>query len=265
MAKERVHKLMAQANIASRRASEKIIEAGRVTVNGKVITVGDKADPAKDRIEVDGKPLHIEDEKIYVAVHKPINVISTNKGHVKDDRPTIREILPLEGHLFTVGRLDAESTGLVVMTNDGDLANRLSHPRYRHTKTYKVEVHGTPNAESLKKWQEGVYLEEGKTAPCIVRIKHAHPKYSTLEIIMTEGKNRQIRRIASMLGYPVHRLTRVAIGRFHIGKLKPNEYKVLTQHDVNLLKTPDPDIELIPGFKSKQRAFRKSSKGKRRK
>jgi pseudouridine synthase len=261
--KERVQKLMAQANIASRRASEKIIEAGRVKVNGKVITIGDKADPSKDTIEVDGKALYIDHEKIYVAVHKPINVLSTNKSHPDDDRPTVREILPLDGHLFTVGRLDAESTGLILMTNDGDLANRLSHPRYRHTKTYKVEVHGIPTADAIKQWQDGVYLEEGKTAPCLVRVKHANPKISTLEIIMTEGKNRQIRRIASMLDYPVHRLTRVAIGRFELGKLRPNEYKILTEHDINLLKTPAPDIEMIPGFKSKQRAFRKSGKGKR--
>ncbi len=262
---ERVQKLMAQANIASRRASEKIIEAGRVTVNGKVITVGDKADPDKDRIEVDGKPLQLDTAPIYVAVHKPINVLSTNKGHAGDDRPTVREILPLDGHLFTVGRLDAESTGLVIMTNDGELANRLTHPRYRHTKTYKVQVHGLPPRDVVEQWQEGVYLEDGKTAPCIVRVKNGNPKLSTLEIIMTEGKNRQIRRVASQLGYPVHRLTRVAIGRFHLGKLRPNEYKILTEHDVNLLKSPDPDIRLIPGYQTKQRPFTGGSgrKGKR--
>jgi 23S rRNA pseudouridine2605 synthase len=253
--KERVQKLMAQANIASRRASEKIIEEGRVKVNGKRITIGDKADPEKDVIEVDGQRLEIEQEKLYVAIHKPINVISTNDGHANDDRPTIREILPLEGHLFMVGRLDAESTGLVIMTNDGDLANRLTHPRYRHTKTYEVEVHGYPTAEVLKQWQDGVYLEDGKTAPCIVTVKRGNQKISTLEIIMTEGKNRQIRRVASMLGYPVHRLRRVAIGRFELGGLRPNQYKIMTKQDVDLLKTPSPEIKQIPGFKSKKRPY----------
>lgn len=259
---ERVQKIMAQANIASRRASEKIIEAGRVTVNGKVISLGDKADPTKDRIEVDGKPIAVDEEKVYVAVHKPINVLSSTKAQPGDDRPTVREILPLEGHLFMVGRLDAESTGLVVMTNDGELANRLTHPRYRHTKTYKVVVHGLPPHDVIAKWESGVYLEDGRTAPCIVRIKNGNPRFSTLEIIMTEGKNRQIRRIATHFGYPVHRLTRVAIGRFHLGKLRPNEYKILTEHDVNLLKTPDPDIKFIPGHQSKKHPFRGG--GKRR-
>lgn len=254
--KERVQKIMAQANIASRRASEKIIEAGRVKVNGKRITLGDKADPARDVIEVDGQRIEVEQEKIYVAVHKPINVISTNDGHPDDDRPTVREILPLEGHLFMVGRLDAESTGLVVMTNDGELANRLTHPRYRHTKTYKVEVHGLPPEAVIEQWETGVYLEEGKTAPCVVRVVRGNPKITTLEITMTEGKNRQIRRVASMLGYPVHRLKRTAIGRFELGSLKPNEYKIMTEHDVNLMKTPSPELRLIPGATRKQRPFR---------
>ncbi len=263
---ERVQKLMAQANIASRRASEKIIEEGRVTVNGKVITVGDKADPTTDTILVDGKRIAVDDDKVYVAVHKPINVISTNEGHPGDDRPTVREILPLDGHLFPVGRLDAESTGLIIMTNDGDLANRLTHPRYRHTKTYKVQVHGLPTQSVIDQWEKGVYLEDGRTAPCLVRVKNGNPKLTTLEIIMTEGKNRQIRRVATELGFPVHRLTRTAIGRFQLGGLKPNAYKILTKQDVALLKTPDPDVRLIPGFKDKERPFRNpknKSKGKR--
>lgn len=256
MSTERVQKLMAQANIASRRASEKIIEAGRVKVNGKRITLGDKADPDKDVITVDGHPIEIQQEKLYVAIHKPINVISTNDGHPDDERPTVREILPLEGHLFMVGRLDAESTGLVIMTNDGDLANRLTHPRYRHTKTYKVDVYGQPPADVIEKWEAGVYLEDGKTAPCLVRVKRGNPKISTLEIVMTEGKNRQIRRVASMLGYPVHRLVRTAIGRFELGTLKPNQYKIMTKHDVNLLKTPAPEFRHIRGVQNKKRPFK---------
>jgi 23S rRNA pseudouridine2605 synthase len=253
---------MAQANIASRRASERIIEAGRVRVNGKVITVGDKADPTVDTITVDGKVISIEEEKLYVAVHKPINVLSTTEAHPGDERPTVREILPLDGHLFMVGRLDAESTGLVVMTNDGDLANRLTHPRYRHTKTYKVDVHGLPPQDVIEEWEKGVYLEDGKTAPCVVRVKRGNPKITTLEIIMTEGKNRQIRRVASQLGYPVHRLVRTAIGRFELGTLKPNQYKILTANDVKMLKTPAPDIQFLPGVNRKQRPFKGKPKGK---
>lgn len=263
MAKERLQKIMAQANIGSRRACEKIIEDGRVTVNGKRATLGDKADPAVDTITVDRKPIEIEQEKIYVAVHKPINVVSSNKA--QDDRPTVRDILPLDGHFFTVGRLDAESTGLIIMTNDGELANRLTHPRYRHTKTYKVELHGQPPRPVLDEWRAGIWLDGEKTAPCVIHVRHATPKLTTLEIVMTEGKNRQIRRTASQLGYPVHRLTRVSIGQFHIGQLRPNEYKILTQQEVNLLKAPSPDIQLIPGYQKKQRPFKGVNSPKRKK
>lgn len=250
---------MARANIASRRASEKIIEAGRVTVNGNTITIGDKADPSKDDIRVDGKSIQIETDKIYVAINKPTNVVSTNDNQ-DDDRPTIREILPLEGHLFPVGRLDTESTGLIIMTNDGELANRLSHPRYRHTKTYRVVVHGSPPPDVIEQWQKGLYLEEGRTAPCIVRVIHGDYKFTTLEIIMTEGKNRQIRRVASLLGYPVHKLMRTAIGQYEMGRLKENQYKILTDKDVTLLKTPAEEITQIPGFQRKKRPFKGPNK-----
>lgn len=255
---ERVQKILAQANYGSRRACEKIIEAGRVTVNGKIITIGDKADPKRDVIKVDGKRVKVDTNKIYVAVHKPLNVISTTEGHAKDDRPTVRDILPLDGHFFMVGRLDAESTGLVIMTNDGSLTNRLTHPRYRHTKTYRVQVHGLPPRQVLDEWENGVYLDGEKTAPCLVRVLRGSPNLTNLEIIMTEGKNRQIRRVASMLGYPVHKLQRTAIGRFELGALRENEYKILTKQDVNLLKTPSPDIKLIKGSDTKKRPFRRA-------
>ena len=261
MKEERVQKLMAQANIASRRASEKIIEAGRVTVNGKTITIGDKADPEKDDIRVDGKRIEIETENIYVAIHKPTNVISTNDNK-DDERPNIREILPLEGHLFPVGRLDAESTGLIIMTNDGELANRLTHPRYRHTKTYRVIVHGSPPPDVIEQWENGIYLEEGKTAPCVVKVIHNNYDYTTLEVIMTEGKNRQIRRVAGILGYPVHKLIRTAIGQFELGKLKENQYKILTEKDVKLLKTPAEELREIPGYQHKKRPFQGPDKKK---
>ncbi|MFZ4815246.1 MAG: pseudouridine synthase [Phototrophicaceae bacterium] len=253
---ERVQKLMAQANIGSRRVCEEMIEKGRVKVNGRVIHLGDKADPAKDKIEVDGVKLHIEAEKLYIAIHKPLNVLSTNEGHRGDDRQTIRELLPFEGHFFSIGRLDAESTGLMVLTNDGELANRLSHPRYRHTKTYKVQVYGLPPRKALDEWQEGIYLEDGKTAPCIVRVVRGNAKISVLEVTMTEGKNRQIRRVASELGYPVHKLTRIAIGRLELGTLEPGSYRVLTEQEVNMLKTPSPDFQFIKDSQSKQRPFK---------
>ena len=242
---ERVQKLMAQANIGSRRSNESLIEQGRVTVNGKTIKLGDKADPSRDIIEVDGQRLHISQNKIYIAINKQLNVVSTNQGHPKDDRLTIRELIPVEGHLFTIGRLDAESTGLMVMTNDGELTNKLTHPKFRHTRTYSVQVYGLPPREVLDRWENGIELEDGMTAPCLVRVKRGDRDMTTLEIVMIEGKNRQIRRIASALGYPVHQLKRTHMGRLELGNLHPGEHRTLTEKEVELLQLPSEDYKLL--------------------
>ncbi len=239
---------MAQANLGSRRGCEAIIEQGRVRVNGKMITLGDKADPAVDRIEVDGQLLKLNDlETLYIAFNKPLNVLSSSVAHKSDDRPTVIDLVDEDANLHMVGRLDAESEGLMVLTNDGDLTNRLTHPRYRHTKTYRVTVHGLPSADAIDQWQRGVELEDGKTAPCLVRVKRGDNKFTTLEIVMTEGKKRQIRRVASQLGYPVHRLRRTAIGQLTLHGLgiRPGEKKVLTEKEVKLLRSTSPDLKLI--------------------
>lgn len=233
---------MAQANIGSRRACEEFIRQGRVQVNNETITLGAKADPATDTITVDGNTLHLaHQKKIYIALNKPINVVSSNRRHKGDKRPTVREMVPVDGHLFTIGRLDAESQGLMVLTNDGDLANRLSHPRYQHTKTYRVVVYGIPDGRALEKWERGVWLgeEDGSSAPCAVRIHKAGQGLATLEIVMTEGKKRQIRRVASMLGFPVRHLTRTHIGRLDLGNLRPGQWRELSDEDVTLLRATD--------------------------
>jgi pseudouridine synthase len=245
--KERVQKLMAQADLGSRRECEELIRQGRVTVNGQVIELGMKADPAEDTIVVDGRTLHVEDQrKIYIALNKPINVLSTDEPHKNDPRRTVRDLLPVKGHLFMIGRLDADSAGLVVLTNDGDLANRLSHPRYRHTKTYRVTVYGLPNTKTLEQWERGIHLpDEGMTAPCSVRIKKADQGLTVLEIVMTEGKKRQIRRVAAALGYPVRHLTRTHIGQLSLGDLKPGEWRELNESEVKALRTADPAFRRI--------------------
>jgi pseudouridine synthase len=148
-------------------------------------------------------------------------------------------------HLFSIGRLDADSEGLVVMTNDGETAQRLSHPRYRHSKTYRVEVFGLPTAETLEKWRDGIFLEEGKAAPCFIEIVKGSVKGTTLRIIMTEGKKRQIRRVATALGHPVQRLLRTHIGMYALGDLVPGATRVLTAKDVIALSTPAPEIKLL--------------------
>jgi 23S rRNA pseudouridine2605 synthase len=240
--KERVQKLMAQADIGSRRACEDLIREGRVRVNGEIIELGSKADPQSDIIEVDGEKLQLEAQgKIYIAFNKPVNVLSTNKPQKGDDRRTVRDMVTVPGHLFMVGRLDAESQGLMVLTNDGDLANRLTHPRYQHTKTYRVTVYGQPDGKALAQWQQGVHLpDEGRTAPCSVRVVKSSKGLSVLEIVMTEGKKRQIRRVAAFLSYPVRHLTRTHIGRLSLGSLHAGEWRELDANEIQALLARDP-------------------------
>ncbi|NWG18293.1 MAG: rRNA pseudouridine synthase [Chloroflexi bacterium] len=244
--KERVQKLMAQAGVASRRESEELIKQGRVKVNGSVIHLGDQADPAADIIEVDGEKLAFAARHTYIAFYKPKNVLSTDKPHAGDERRTIYDFVPFEGRLFPIGRLDADSEGLMVLTDDGDLANRLAHPRYQHQKTYKVVVYGLPSAETIQHWSKGVLLEDEETgerfmtAPCSVQIMDGG-KETTLRIVMSEGKKRQIRRVASVLGHPVKSLTRTHIGRLGLGTLRPGEWHELTPKDVEALKARSPE------------------------
>lgn len=241
--KERVQKLMAQANLGSRRACEELIRQGRVRVNGKVIHLGDQADPATDTIEVDGTRLKAAERKRYIAFYKPKYVLSTDEPHEGDTRRIVSEFLPFEEHLFSAGRLDADSEGLMVLTNDGELANRLTHPRYRHTKTYKVVILGIPSLETLQRWRKGVLLEneDGSTemtAPCSVTITSSGKGIATLRIIMTEGKKRQIRRTASLFGFHVRSLIRTHMGRLELGTLRPGEWRELNEDDIIALKTP---------------------------
>ncbi|MFN8375394.1 MAG: pseudouridine synthase [Anaerolineae bacterium] len=249
--KERLQKIMARADLGSRRACEELIEQKRVRVNGVVAVLGDKADPAVDVIEVDGRKLTFsEQRKIYIALNKPVNVLTTNLGNHKDKRQTVRELIALEGHLFSIGRLDAESEGLIVMTNDGELVQRLTHPKYRHTKTYRVSVYGLPPLETLERWRNGIFLqdEDGttyKTAPCSVEILKGDREVTSLRVVMTEGRKRQIRRVAASLGYPVQRLVRTQIGKLELGNLKPGEWRELTGKEINALSTPADEIQFI--------------------
>ncbi len=257
--KERLQKLMAQANYGSRRACEAIIEAGRVRLNGQVARLGDQADLTTDVVEVDGARLKPDQVKrIYIAVNKPRNVVSTNLGHKNDTRRTVRDLVPIPGHLFTIGRLDADSEGLMVLTNDGDLANRLSHPRYHHTRTYKVSVNGLPSAEAIARWETGIMLDEedGMTAPCSVTVTKGGQDVTVLRIIMTEGKKRQIRRVAAILGHPVRRLLRTRIGLFELGQLLPGEWREMSADEVRVMSTPSPELQ---GRKAKRPPLRRNA------
>lgn len=233
MTEERIQKLLAQAGLGSRRACEEFLTEHRVTVNGKVVELGAKADPVRDVIKVDGKRVHFEAKRIYLALNKPIGVVTTNADEF--GRKTVRELIPIEGHLYPVGRLDADSEGLVLLTNDGDLANVLTHPRYEHEKEYRVLVEGEPSASTLKAWRNGVLLEGQMTAPAKVEVTGGDRGLTWVRVTMHEGRKRQIREVAGMLGHPVKYLQRVRVGPIRLINLKPGEWRHLSASEVKLL------------------------------
>ncbi len=233
---ERLQKIMARAGFGSRRVNEEFISAGRVKVNGVTATLGMKADPQKDEITVDGKPIPKEEQLVYVALHKPRGVLSDVDP--KDTRTTVRDLVPVQGHLFSVGRLDYDSEGLILLTNDGELANRLTHPRYGHEKEYRVLLATQPDEEQLEIWRRGVVLEDGyRTAPAEVSIEREAGKGAWLRVILREGRKRQIREVGSRIGLPVHRIVRVRIGSLNLGSLKPREWRFLSAEEVRRLKS----------------------------
>jgi 23S rRNA pseudouridine2605 synthase len=231
---ERLQKVMARSGIGSRRACEELIRQGRVVVDGKSASLGQKVDPSRQQVFVDGQPLRAPEPLVYIAVNKPRGVLSVSQ----DDRGrrTVRDLVPVPGHLYPVGRLDITSEGLVLLTNDGALANRLTHPRYEHTKEYRVYVAGRPSDKTLEKWRRGVNLDDKKTAPAEVSILRSERDHAWLRIVLREGRKRQIRRVADILGHPVQQLVRVRIGPIHLGELKPGEWRHLTEQELKTLR-----------------------------
>jgi 23S rRNA pseudouridine2605 synthase len=233
---ERIQKLMAQAGIASRREAESLIVQGRVTVNGQRAKLGDKADPAVDDIRVDGERLRPEDERIYVILNKPMGVVTTVRAQEQEHRRTVRDLVKVEGHLYPVGRLDADSEGLVLLTNDGELAEKLTHPRYEHPKVYDVALQGNIPDEALDIWRRGIMLDDGLTQPADVKVLTRDRDLTWLRVTMREGRKRQIRRIASTLGYPVKRLIRTELDALKLGALRTGEWRYLTELEIKALQ-----------------------------
>jgi 23S rRNA pseudouridine2605 synthase len=235
MDSERVQKILAQAGFGSRRECEKLISAGRVTVNGKKIKLGDKADGFKDTIQVDRKPIKMAHEKVYIALNKPRGILSDRDP--SEMRRTIFDLVPKVGHIFAVGRLDYDSEGLILLTNDGDLANQLTHPRYEHEKEYQVQVVKRPDNEQISIWRRGVVLEDGyRTAPCHVSVISGDDKDAWLKVVLKEGKKRQIREVGNRIGLPVKRIIRIRIGTVTLGDLKPGAWRNLTMAEVSKLQ-----------------------------
>ncbi|MCA6504266.1 MAG: pseudouridine synthase [Pseudanabaena sp.] len=238
---DRLQKILSRHGIASRREAEQMILAGRVAVNGnKVTELGTKADPESDRIKIDGKLLQTNAPKfVYLLLNKPIGVMSTCDD--PQGRKTVLDILPSQyRHVYPVGRLDYNSSGALILTNNGDFANYLMHPRHHVPKTYEVWVKDIPSDRVIKQWQDGVILDGKLTLPASVNIRQIERcKYQTprtqLQIVLSEGRNRQIRRVAEQLGHPVLSLHRVAIATISLETLKVGSYRPLIDQEIETL------------------------------
>jgi 23S rRNA pseudouridine2605 synthase len=231
----RLQKILAGAGLGSRRGCEELIKAGRVRVNGRRAELGESADPTKDVIELDGERV-VVDARRYWIVHKPRNVVTT----VRDPygRQTVMHLLPDGiGKVYPVGRLDRESTGLLLLTNDGDLAQRLLHPSHESEKEYRVSVKGELQEHAVEKLRTGVYLDDGRTAPATLARLHfdADANVTTFHLTLIEGRNRQIRRAMLALGHPVKKLVRVRMGPLTLGSLPPGAVRPLRGDEVRAL------------------------------
>ena len=226
----RLQKVLAQAGLGSRRACEELIDARRVRVNGEVAVLGRRVDPEVDVVEVNGAQIGVREGLVHLLLNKPAGVITTASD--PQGRPTVLDLVPAEPRVFPVGRLDADSEGLLLLTNDGDLAHRLTHPSYGVHKEYLVEVEGEPHRGSIRKLREGVELEDGITAPAKVAVLGER----LLKISIHEGRNRQVRRMCEAVGHPVLRLVRTRIGNLADRHLKPGEWRALTQDEVRALE-----------------------------
>jgi 23S rRNA pseudouridine2605 synthase len=226
---ERLQKVLARVGIGSRRACEELIAEGRVTVNGEVAILGRRIDPKVDRVEVDGVLIPVAPGLVHYLLNKPAGVVTTAED--THGRPTVCDLVPAEPRVHPVGRLDRDSEGLLVLTNDGDLTFRLTHPSFGVAKEYLVSVEGDPAPGALRRLREGVYLDDGRTAPA--RVAAVAP--GVLRIVIHEGRNRQVRRMCEAIGHPVTRLVRTRIGPLVDSTLAPGSYRPLTTDEVRAL------------------------------
>ena len=232
---QRLQKLIAAAGICSRRQAETMIEAGRVTLNGRLATLGEQADPRRDTILVDGRPLKGTETFCYLLMHKPVGVVTTLRD--PEGRPVVTDLLRnLSARVYPVGRLDLTTSGVLLLTNDGALANRLAHPSHEVEKTYLVRVRGQLTAETIRRLEEGVQLDDGVTAPAKVERVRSAGGHAWFELTIHEGRNRQVRRMCDALGLPVSRLMRIRYAFLTLDGLEPGSWRHLTTTEVSRLK-----------------------------
>ncbi|HYX45044.1 MAG TPA: pseudouridine synthase [Acidimicrobiales bacterium] len=227
---ERLQKVLAVAGLGSRRACEELIADGRVTVDGEVATLGRRVDPESARVAVDGVPISVRPGLVHYLLNKPAGVVTTASD--PQGRPTVLDLVPSEPRVFPVGRLDAATEGLLLLTNDGELAHRLTHPSFGVDKEYLAEVDTPPTRGELRRLREGVELEDGRTAPA--RVTLVPPR--AVRMVIHEGRNRQVRRMLDAVGHPVRRLVRTRIGPLTDRRLRPGEWRPLTPAEVRRLE-----------------------------
>ena len=235
--KIRVQKIIADAGIASRRKAEELIERGAVTVNGQKAKLGDKADPRKDKITVAGREIKVnsENKKYYIMLHKPRGYITT--ANDEGGRKCVTELVEdIPARLFYVGRLDRESEGLLLMTNDGDFANMITHPSTHFAKTYRVTVRPRISEEQLTTLTTGVMIDGRKSMPSAIRVIKSEQDRTVIEIVLEEGRNRQIRKMCEAVGLEVARLKRTAEGPVKLGMLQPGKWRELTNEEMKAIK-----------------------------
>ncbi len=232
---ERIQKIISRCGIASRRKAEEMILEGLVTVNGVPAVVGMKADPERDHIKVKGKLIRPTGPRVYLMFNKPMKCLTAMED--PEGRPTIRDYLKrVRAGVFPVGRLDFNSEGLLILTNDGELANAVLHPKHRIPKTYRVKIDGFLEDRDIQKLEKGIKLEDGVTAPARVRRVKKAKANSWIEITIHEGRKRQVRRMLERVGHPVIKLIRTRINGLELGGLKPGEFRYLTPEEVKRLK-----------------------------
>ncbi len=236
MSSERIQKILAAAGCGPRRACEELVLDGRVAVNGEVVrALPVLVDPRRDRITLDGRPLRPA-RLVYLLLNKPPGVFCTHSDPAGRKR-AVDLLTGVHERVFPVGRLDSESTGLLLLTNDGELAQRLTHPRFGVPKTYHAEVAGCPTTETLQKLRAGVWLAEGKTAPAMIKVLHRQRDKAVLEITIREGRNREIRRMLAKLGHKARRLNRVRMGKLTIRGLPLGAFRPLAREEVAYLRS----------------------------
>jgi 23S rRNA pseudouridine2605 synthase len=233
--KERLQKYIAESGAASRRKAEQLIFDGRVKVNGSVVKEIIMVDGEYDRVELDGRMLKAEGKKLYIVINKPVGIITSSRDQF--GRRTVLDLVDVKERVYPVGRLDYDTSGLLILTNDGNIANRIAHPSKQVEKVYEAEVLGMPEPDLIKRFKEGLKIDDYITSPADFNILERGHETCRVEIVIHEGKNRQVRRMCEAIGHPVIRLSRIKIGDIRLGSLQEGQWRSMTEDEIRYLKS----------------------------